>query len=56
MKMKSLLQLVEKLQQASNTDNLQQVCGVFRCVEEYKAIPFSIFIPTTGIIKLINNS
>ena len=54
--MTSLLQLVEKLQQASRIDNLQQTCGVLRRVEEYKAISFSIFIPTTGIIKLINNS
>ena len=29
MKLTSLLQLVDKLQQAGKVDNLQQVCGVF---------------------------
>ena len=32
----SLLQLVDKLQQASKIDNLQQVCGVFGCVRVIK--------------------
>ena len=29
----SLLQLVDKLQEAGKVDNLQQVCGVFGCME-----------------------
>ena len=32
MKLTSLLQLVDKLQQVDKSDNLQQVCGVFGCV------------------------
>ena len=32
MKLTSLLQLVDKLQQAGKIDNLQQVCDVFGCV------------------------
>ena len=32
MKLTSLLQLVNKLQQAGKIDNLQQACGVFGCV------------------------
>ena len=32
MKLTSLLQLVDKLQQAGKIYNLQQVCGVFGCV------------------------
>ena len=32
MKLTSLLQLVDKLQQAGKIDNLQQVCGVLDCV------------------------
>ena len=32
MKLTSLLQLVDKLQQACKIDNLQQVCGVLGCV------------------------
>ena len=32
MKLTSLLQLVDKVQQAGKIDNLQQVCGGFGCV------------------------
>ena len=32
MKLTSLLQLVDKLQQAGKIDNLQQVCGISGCV------------------------
>ena len=32
MKLTSLLQFVDKLQQVNKIDNLQQVCGVFSCV------------------------
>ena len=32
--MTSLLQLVDKLQEAGKIDNLPQVCGVFGCVVE----------------------
>ena len=32
MKLKNLLQLVDKLQQSGKIDNLQQVGGVFGCV------------------------
>jgi hypothetical protein len=32
MKLTSLLQLVDNLQQAGKIDKLQQVCGVFGCV------------------------
>ena len=32
MKLTSLLQLVDKLQQAGKIDNLQQACGIFGCV------------------------
>ena len=34
MKLTSLLQLVDKLQQAGKIDNLQQFCGVFSSVTE----------------------
>ena len=34
MKLTSLLQLVDKLQQIGKIDNLQQVCGVLGCVWE----------------------
>ena len=34
MKFTSLLELVNKLQQAGKIDNLQQACGVFGCVLE----------------------
>jgi hypothetical protein len=39
MKLTSLLQLVDKLQQAGKFDNLQQVCGVFGCVGFNAIIP-----------------
>ena len=32
MKLTSLLQFVDKLQQVGKINNLQQVCGVFGCV------------------------
>ena len=35
MKLTSLLQLVDKLQQASKIENLQQVCGIFAWVEKF---------------------
>ena len=35
MKFTSLLQLVNKLQQAGKIDNLQQACGVFGCLHTY---------------------
>ena len=40
MKLTSLLQLVDKLQQAGNIGNLQQVCAVF-----------AVYLMTTGWLK-----
>ena len=34
MKLTNVLELVDKLQQGGKIDNLQQVCGVFGCVDE----------------------
>ena len=35
MKLTSLLQLIDKLQKAGKTDNLQQICGVCSCIETW---------------------
>ena len=45
MKLTSLLQLVDKLQQAGKIDNLQQVCGVFWLCN--RDVPDTVF-PNTG--------
>ena len=44
MKLASLLQLVDKLQQAGKTDNLQQVCDVFGCVGITDQSEFYIYL------------
>ena len=44
MKLTSLLQLVDKLQQAGKFDNLQQVCGVFGCVDGVRNIADDIIV------------
>ena len=41
MKLTSLLQLVDKLQQAGKVDNLQQVFGVSGCVIDYACIAYN---------------
>ena len=43
MKLTSLLQLVDKLQQVCKIDNLQQVCGVFGCVRASELYIFDIW-------------
>ena len=38
MKLTSLLEFVDKLQQAGKIENLQNVCGVFSCVHIYQQV------------------
>ena len=44
MKLTSLLQLVERLQQVGKIDNLQQVCSIFGCVcqQQQKSKAFNL--------------
>ena len=52
MKLTSLLQLVDKLQQANKIDTLQQVCGVYGCVVPYEVINnLILIILETSFIK-----
>ena len=51
--MTSLLQLVDKMQQANKIDNLQQVCSVYGCVVPYVVINriLNLIILETSFIK-----
>ena len=42
-----LLQLVDKLQQASKIDKLQQVCGIFGCVLQFRIFFHAVIMNIT---------